>query len=114
MAEPKSEKKVWKVRHGTFRGDYLEHTYGEAGIKVVKGIATCHSLNAAKALVQMRGYDWLDEKDDPTTEAYKAVEAKREDKKKGLGTRIKEGVKKVGETLSGNKKASKEKSKPKE
>lgn len=72
------EPKIFKVIHKTWRGDGREHTYNESFIKVIKGVANCHTEQAAKVLVNMRGYMWLDPKDEegtPENELKKKKEA---------------------------------------
>lgn len=114
MAEAKEEKKIFKVKHKKWLGDGFEHTYNESQIKVIGGIAHCHTEQAAKVLVNIRGYDWLDPKDDagsPENLIKKQKEAKvRENISKAL-TAVGSGIRKVGQAFKENKKAKSSKSK---
>ena len=102
-----ADEKVYKVKHSTFTKDYYEHTYSESRIKVIGGIAHCHTKLAAETLVASRGYNWLDPKEDVDTPEGVLTKKKREKVAKLAGRALEsvtEGVKKVGNALKGGSK----------
>jgi hypothetical protein len=98
------EPQVYRVRHKTFKGNYRESTYVESGIEVVGGIATCRRKRAAIELVQTKGYDWLDERDDPNSERFKRNAQKSESLASRAGQAVKDAVKKVTKKKGSKKK----------
>lgn len=89
------EEKVYKVRHPKFTNDYFEHTYSESRIRVIGGVAHCHTPLAAKTLVGSRGYQWVDARDDEDTKIGKLTIHKR----KAVAERFAEALKSAGKGM---------------
>lgn len=117
MVETKQENKIFKVKHKSWTGDGREHTYNESFIKVIGGVAHCHTQQAAKVLVNMRGYRWLEAWEDEDTPEGKTTKAKRIRLAERMAETLKaagKGIKKVGDSIkkaTGSKKSKSKKDK---
>lgn len=102
------EPKVYKVKHPTFSKDYFEHTYSESRIKVIGGVAHCHTAVAAKTLVATRGYVWVDARDDANTKSGKLTIYKRKAMAARFADALKDagkGITKVGKAFAAERKS---------